>query len=89
MPQAPDAAPSGAVTAQIGAFSSSALAEKGWSDAARAAPAAMAGKRRHIEAASRDGKTFYRALAGGFASRADAASFCAALHAVHTVCIVK
>jgi outer membrane biosynthesis protein TonB len=85
----PAAAPSGGILAQIGAFSSSALAEKGWSDAARAAPAAMAGKSRKIEVTSRDGKTFYRALAGGFASKADAEKFCSALHAAHTVCIVK
>ncbi|HEY3888913.1 MAG TPA: SPOR domain-containing protein, partial [Caulobacteraceae bacterium] len=66
-----------------------ALAEKGWSDAAHAAPGAMAGKSRTIEVTSRDGKTFYRALAGGFASKAEAEKFCAALHAAHTVCIVK
>ncbi|HEY5007985.1 MAG TPA: SPOR domain-containing protein [Caulobacteraceae bacterium] len=83
------AAPAGAILAQIGAFSSSALAEKGWSDAAHAAPKAMSGRSRKIEVTSRDGKTFYRALAGGFASKADAEKFCAALHAAHTVCIVK
>ncbi len=85
----PAAAPSGDIMAQIGAFSSSALAEKGWSDAVRAAPAEMAGKSRKIESTSRADKTFYRALAGGFASKADAETFCAALHAAHTVCIVK
>jgi len=79
----------GGVQAQIGAFSSSALAEKGWSDAVRAAPAQMAGKHRSIEVTTRDGKTFYRAIAGGFSSRADVVSFCAALKAAHTVCIVK
>jgi hypothetical protein len=83
------AAPSGGILAQIGAFSSNALAEKGWSDAVHAAPAAMSGRSRKIESTSRDGKTFYRTLAGGFASKADAAKFCAALHAAHTVCIVK
>jgi hypothetical protein len=86
---APAAAPSGGVLAQIGAFSSNALAEKGWSDAVHAAPAAMSGRSRQIESASRDGKTFYRTIAGGFASKADAEKFCAALHAAHTVCIVK
>ncbi len=85
----PAAAPSGGILAQIGAFSSSALAEKGWSDAAHAAPHAMAGRSRKIEVTSRDGKTFYRALAGGFASKADVETFCTALHAAHTVCIVK
>jgi hypothetical protein len=83
------AARGGGVLVQIGAFSSSALAEKGWSDAAHAAPSQMAGKTRKVEAASKDGKTFYRAFVGGFASHADAVSFCSALKAAGKPCFVK
>ena len=74
---------------QIGAFSSAALAEKGWSDTAHVLPAQMAGKSRKVEATSRDGKTFYRSLVGGFASHAEAVSFCSALRAAGKICIVK
>ncbi|HEY2660835.1 MAG TPA: SPOR domain-containing protein [Caulobacteraceae bacterium] len=74
---------------QIGAFSSAALAEKGWSDTAVALPGRMAGKTSKVEKADRDGKTFYRAFVGGFASHADAVSFCAALKAANKQCMVK
>jgi hypothetical protein len=85
----PAAASGGGVLVQIGAFSSSALAEKGWSDAAHAAPGQMAGKTRKVEAASKDGKTFYRAFVGGFANHADAVSFCSSLKAAGKPCFVK
>ena len=75
--------------AQIGAFSSQALAEKGWNDVAAIEPGKMAGKTKKVEAATRDGKTFYRAFVGGFGSRADASAFCASLVAAGKACIVK
>jgi cell division septation protein DedD len=75
--------------AQIGAFSSQALAEKGWNDVAALQPGKMAGKTKKVEVASRDGKTFYRAFVGGFASRSDASAFCASLVAAGKGCIVK
>ena len=74
---------------QIGAFSSSALAEKGWSDVAALAPAAMSGKGRRVEALSRDGKTLYRAYVTGFASRDSAEAFCDRLKAAGKACFVK
>ena len=79
---------SGAV-AQIGAFSSQALAEKGWNDVAVLQPGKMAGKTKKVEMANRDGKTFYRAFVGGFASKADASAFCSTLTAAGKGCIVK
>ena len=79
----------GAPVAQIGAFSSSALAEKGWSDVAVLMPGQMAGKSRKIEMANVNGKTFYRGFVGGFASKAAADSFCASLKAAGKGCIVK
>jgi hypothetical protein len=75
--------------AQIGAFSSQALAEKGWNDVATLQPGKMAGKTKKVEVANRDGKTFYRAFVGGFASRSDANAFCASLVAAGKGCIVK
>jgi len=75
--------------AQIGAFSSQGLAEKGWNDVATLEPGKMAGKTKKVEVATRDGKTFYRAFVGGFASKADASAFCASLTAAGKGCIVK
>ena len=81
--------PPGAGWVQIGAFSSSALAEKGWSDVAALAPAAMSGKGRRVEALSKDGKTLYRAYVTGFASRDSAQAFCDKLKAAGKACFVK
>ncbi len=83
------APPPGAGWVQIGAFSSSALAEKGWSDVAALAPAAMSGKGRRVEALSKDGKTLYRAYVTGFASRDSAQAFCDKLKAAGKACFVK
>ncbi|QUD88390.1 SPOR domain-containing protein [Phenylobacterium montanum] len=74
---------------QIGAFSSAALAEKGWNDTALIVPGKMAGKTSKVEKADRDGKTFYRAFVGGFSSHADAVSFCVALKAAGKQCMVR
>ncbi|MDR3510868.1 MAG: SPOR domain-containing protein [Caulobacteraceae bacterium] len=79
----------GGTMVQIGAFSSSALAQKGWSDTAHLLPGPMAGKTRKVEMTSKDGKTFYRAYVGGFASHAAAESFCSALRAKGKACFVK
>ena len=75
------AAPAGAAIVQIGAFSSSALAEAGWDDVRRLEPDAMAGKGRRVEPVERGGQTFYRSLVTGFPSRASAADFCDRLRA--------
>jgi hypothetical protein len=74
---------------QIGAFSSAALARKGWSDTAALMPGRMAGRTAKVEKADRDGKTFYRSYVGGFASKAQADGFCAALKAAGKSCIVR
>ena len=83
------APPGGAGWVQIGAFSSSDLAEKGWSDVAKLAPAAMSGKGRKVEALSKDGKTLYRAYVTGFSSRDSAQAFCDRLKAAGKACFVK
>jgi cell division protein FtsN len=74
---------------QIGAFASAALADKGWSDVSTALPSAMAGKAKRVQTVEKDGKTFYRTSVAGFASRADAVSFCEALKAKGKACFVK
>lgn len=90
-PAAPPAAPStaGGALVQIGAFSSAALADKGWNDVAKVLPGAMTGKTKTVQVVDKDGVTFYRTSVGGFASHADAASFCASLKAAGKSCIVK
>jgi hypothetical protein len=76
----------GGTMVQIGAFSSDALAQKGLADTAAIAPG---GKSRKVEAASKDGKTFYRAFVGGFATHADAVAYCETLKAKGKACFVK
>jgi len=91
---APPAAPvavaaGGPAMVQIGAFSSTALAEKGYSDVAAAFPSQMAGKSRRVEPLSRDGKTLYRGLIAGFSDRGAAQAFCDALKAAGRTCLVR
>ncbi len=88
-PATPTAAASGPAAVQIGAFSSQALADKGWSDAAAAAPGLAAGKGKRVEAVDKDGKTLYRTTVTGFSSRADASAFCDRLKAAGKSCFVK
>jgi hypothetical protein len=86
---APAAAKAGGALVQIGAFSSAALADKGWHDVAKAMPGQMTGKTKAVQVVDKDGTTFYRTSVGGFASRADAVSFCVSLKAAGKSCIVK
>jgi hypothetical protein len=74
---------------QIGALSSTALADKAWSDAARIAPGMAAGKGKRVEAIDKNGATLYRTAVTGFASRAEAKAFCDALTAAGKSCFVK
>jgi hypothetical protein len=79
----------GAAVVQIGAYSSAALASKGWSDIAAAYPTDMAGKGKLVETVDRDGKTLWRGAVSGFASHADAVTFCAKLKTDGKACIVR
>lgn len=83
------AAKHGVAAVQIGAFSSQALADKGWSDATAIAKGAAAGKGKSVEKVAKDGHTLFRTQVTGFASRADAAAFCAKLKAAGKACFVK
>lgn len=82
-------AASGSAAVQIGAFSSPALADKGWNDAAGVAPGLAAGKGKSVEKVERDGSTFYRTTVTGFANRTDANAFCSALKAAGKQCFVR
>jgi hypothetical protein len=86
---APAAKAAGVAAVQIGAFSSQALADKGWNDAAAIAPGAAAGKGKSVEKVPKDGHTLFRTQVTGFASRADASAFCAKLKAAGKACFVK
>ena len=83
------APPAGANWVQIGAFTSTAQAEKGWTDIARLEPAAMAGKGKKLEAITKGGVAYYRTYVTGFSSHADAVKFCVRLTAAKKPCIVK
>jgi hypothetical protein len=86
---APVAKAAGVAAVQIGAFSSQALADKGWNDAAAIAPGHAAGKGKSVEKVEKDGHTLFRTQVTGFASRADATAFCAKLKAAGKACFVK
>ena len=88
-PKAVTATAAGDSRVQIGAFSSAALADKGWSDVAALLPEAMGGKTKHVEAVDKAGQTLYRTSVSGFADRASAAAFCDSLKAKGKICFVK
>ena len=79
----------GSAVVQIGAFSSTALADKGWSDVSSAMSGDMAGKSKRIEALEKNGATLYRTSVTGFSSRASADTFCSGLKAKGKICFVK
>jgi outer membrane biosynthesis protein TonB len=84
----PKAASGGAVV-QIGAVSSTALADKAWNDAVAAAPGLGAGKGKSVQKIEKNGGTLYRTAVTGFASKADAQAFCAKLQASGKSCFVR
>ena len=86
---APKAAAGGSAAVQIGAFSSQALADRGWADASAIAPGLTAGKGKSVQQIAKDGATLYRTAVTGFASRADANAFCNQLKAAGKSCFVR
>lgn len=74
---------------QIGAYSSKALAEKGWNDIAKLMPGDMVGRTESFEPVTKDGQTLYRAYIGGFGSKAEAQTFCTELKGQGHTCLVK
>jgi hypothetical protein len=85
----PTPAPTAPAAVQIGAYSSAALADKGYQEVAAAFPTFMGGKVKKVEPLERDGKMLFRTSVTGFASHSSAQAFCAALKASGHVCLVK
>ena len=79
----------GTAAVQIGAVSSTALADRAWNEAVAVAPGLAAGKGKGVERIERDGGALYRTAVTGFASKAEAAAFCAKLKAAGKACFVK
>jgi len=88
-PPAPVAAATGVAMVQVGAFSSEALADAGWSEAVRAVSDLAAGKGKRVEPVQSNGKTLYRGYVTGFGSRAEATAFCERLKATGRSCFVR
>ena len=88
-PPEPKAAATGGVAVQIGAVSSTALADKAWNEAVAAAPGMAAGKGKSVERIERNGGALYRTAVTGFASRTDAQAFCDRLKAAGKACFVR
>lgn len=88
-PQPKAQAAAGGAAVQIGAVSSTALADRAWNEAVAAAPGLAAGKGKSVEKIERDGVTLYRTAVTGFASRSDAAAFCDRLKAAGKSCFVR
>ena len=86
---APKPAATGGAAVQIGAVSSTALADKAWTDAVAAAPGLGAGKGKSVEKIEKNGGTLYRTAVTGFASKADAQAFCAKLQASGKSCFIR
>jgi outer membrane biosynthesis protein TonB len=83
----PKAAASGGARVQIGAVSSTAIADKAWKEAVAAAPGLAAGKGKAVEKI--EGGSLYRTFVTGFGSRADAQAFCAKLQSAGKSCFVR
>ena len=79
----------GSPVVQIGAFSSAALSDEGYADVSRIMVGHMTGKAKHVMTVDHGGATLFRTWVSGFASRAQAEAFCAALKAHSKPCFVK
>jgi outer membrane biosynthesis protein TonB len=85
----PAAVAAGGAVVQIGAVSSTALADTAWNEAVAAAPGLAAGKGKSIEKIEKNGGTLYRTAVTGFASRDAATAFCNRLKAAGKSCFVR
>jgi hypothetical protein len=86
---APKASASGGAVVQIGAVSSTALADKAWSAAVAVAPGLAAGKGKSVEKIDKNGGVLYRTAVTGFASREAATAFCDKLKSAGKSCFVR
>lgn len=79
----------GGAEIQIGAFSSPAQADQGWSAAAAAAPGPLAGKGKRVVPLDHGGAVLYRTFITGFASPEAAQAACDRLKAAGRTCFVR
>ena len=83
----PASVPLGTPLVQLGAFDSAEVARGEWNRLAKTFDGYLATKKRVIERAEKNGKTFYRLRALGFDQLADAQRFCYALEAENARCL--
>lgn len=81
-------AATGSASVQIGAFSSTDVANSEYAKVRAAFARFTSGRGKHVEPVKANGQTLYRTAFTGFA-REDAQAFCAALKAAGRACIVK
>jgi hypothetical protein len=79
----------GGAVVQVGAVSTTFLADKVWSDAVAIAPGLAVGKGKSVEKIDRNGGVLYRTAVTGFASREAATIFCDKLKAAGKNCFVR
>ncbi|MDD2705722.1 MAG: SPOR domain-containing protein, partial [Acidocella sp.] len=78
----------GGTSVQLGALPSHLAAETAWRKASASEPTLFSGKSPDIVKANVRGKNYYRLRVDGFASRLEAAKFCAELSATGSACTV-
>ncbi len=71
---------------QLGAVDSEAIAQQEWARLARKAPELLGARQPAFSRAERGGQTFWRLRTGGFASVAEATTFCERARAKHVPC---
>lgn len=82
-----DSVPVGTPLIQLGAFDSAEIARDEWNRLAKTFDGYLTNKKRMIERAEKNGKTFYRLRALGFDQLADAQRFCSTLEAENARCL--
>ncbi|ESQ80498.1 SPOR domain-containing protein [Asticcacaulis sp. YBE204] len=85
----PVAVSGGSASVQIGAFSSQAIADREYAQAASTYGLFVGGTSKVVQKVEVNGSTFYRTSFSGFASKEKAKQFCDALKAAGKSCFVK
>ncbi|MDC7684275.1 SPOR domain-containing protein [Asticcacaulis sp. BYS171W] len=85
----PVAVSGGSASVQIGAFSSQAIADREYAQAASTYGMFVGGTSKTVQKVEVNGSTFYRTSFSGFASKEKAKQFCDALKAAGKSCFVK
>ena len=88
-PSVPTSTASGGPVVQVGAVSSSALADQTWNEAVAVAPGLAVGKGKSVQEIEVNGSVLYRSAVTGFANRVEATAFCDRLKAAGKSCFVR